>query len=88
MNIRIASGYTTRIKIITPIAMNNTEEIKELRKKGELTIETLKTFEGFENISDEEAKEIIKSLEQFAYILYQLHQLAYQNKIKSWKQAA
>lgn len=35
-----------------------------------LTLEKLKTFKGNENISNEQAIEILESIEQFAFVLY------------------
>ena len=35
-----------------------------------LTLEKLKTFKGNENICNEEAIEILESIEQFAFVLY------------------
>lgn len=36
----------------------------------QLTLEKLKTFKGNENISNEEAIEMLESIEQFAIVLY------------------
>lgn len=41
-------------------------------KREPLTIEKLKTFEGLENLTDEEAQEIIFSLVQLASITFEL----------------
>ena len=38
--------------------------------KNELTIAQLKSFQGFENISDEEAMEILVQLKEFSLMLY------------------
>ncbi len=37
--------------------------------KSKMSVERLKSFKGFENVSEDEADEIIKNLEQFAEIL-------------------
>ena len=37
-----------------------------------LTLEKLKTFKGNENISNEQAIEILESIEQFALVLYEV----------------
>ncbi|HKC67960.1 MAG TPA: hypothetical protein VKG26_06995 [Bacteroidia bacterium] len=39
--------------------------------KEELTVEKLKTFEGFENIGDEEAQETVFAIQTLASILYE-----------------
>lgn len=39
-----------------------------------LTLEKLRTYEGFENVSDEKGKEDIYFIESFANILYSLYQ--------------
>jgi predicted ATP-binding protein involved in virulence len=43
---------------------------RKSKATGRLTIESLRQFEGFENVSDEEADDIVKSLEQLAVLLY------------------
>ena len=35
-----------------------------------LTIEKLRTFKGYENTNDEQALEILESIQQFALVLY------------------
>jgi hypothetical protein len=45
---------------------------KELQEK--LTIDELRTFEGLENVSNEEAETIIESIDQFSILTYQLFQ--------------
>jgi|GEM_PF-1471861 hypothetical protein len=57
-------------------ANNNNEGIKYLGdngninpKKEALTIENLRTFEGFENVSDEEAMEIIRTIDTLCRIV-------------------
>lgn len=37
--------------------------------KSKMSVERLKSFKGFENVSEDEADEIINNLEQFAEIL-------------------
>ena len=37
--------------------------------KNKMSVERLKSFNGFENVNEDEADEIIKNLEQFALIL-------------------
>jgi geranylgeranyl pyrophosphate synthase len=44
------------------------ENNKEVHK-SKMSVERLKSFKGFENVSEEEADKIIKNLEQFAEIL-------------------
>ncbi len=46
--------------------MNN----KRINETEKLTTERLKKFEGFENIKEKEAEEIIKSYDLFASILF------------------
>jgi hypothetical protein len=41
-----------------------------------LTIEELRAFTGFENYTDEMAKETIASLESLSILFYELHQKA------------
>jgi hypothetical protein len=46
------------------------EQLMQINPKGEpLTIETLRSFQGLENITDEEGQEIIFSLQTFCSIL-------------------
>jgi hypothetical protein len=49
------------------------EEIRELKKKKELTLETLRTFEGLEEINDEEGLMVLEALEQLAKMFYRIH---------------
>lgn len=44
----------------------------EIKNVGELTVEKLRTYKKYENISEAEAKEKIKAIETFARILYNL----------------
>ncbi|MAM22651.1 MULTISPECIES: hypothetical protein [Flavobacteriaceae] len=44
------------------------EDNKEV-SKSKMSVERLKSFKGFENVSEDEADKIIKNLEQFAEIL-------------------
>ena len=46
----------------------------KFKQKRPLTPAQLRTFKGYENISDEEAKNIIQSVQQFTIIAYQLFQ--------------
>ena len=46
----------------------NKEDNKEV-SKSKMSVERLKSFKGFENVSEDEADKIIKNLEQFAEIL-------------------
>lgn len=46
------------------------EELKRINpEKQPLTVETLRTFKGMENLSDEEAQELIFSIQNFCAIL-------------------
>jgi ABC-type siderophore export system fused ATPase/permease subunit len=50
------------------------EEIKHINpEKKPLTIETLRSFSGFENVTDEEANEIIFSVQQFAELFHEFY---------------
>ncbi len=42
--------------------------------KSELTIEKLRTYSGFENVSEEEAKEHIELIKTFARVLFDVYQ--------------
>lgn len=48
-------------------------DVKEEKSKevhtSKMSVERLKTFKGFENVTEDEADEVIKNLEQFALIL-------------------
>ncbi len=48
------------------------EEKKKSREYKRLTIERVKKEKGLENLSDEEAREVIDTLEQYAIIMYNL----------------
>jgi len=48
---------------------NKSITTKDKETKG-LTVEKLRTFEGFEDIGDSEGEEIIKSLDVFSSIVY------------------
>ncbi|MCB0410570.1 MAG: hypothetical protein KDD29_10150 [Flavobacteriales bacterium] len=48
----------------------NTIRTKELLQSKKLDCDTLRTYEGFENISNKEAEFIIEQLERLALILY------------------
>jgi hypothetical protein len=45
------------------------KENKKEVSQNKMSVERLKSFKGFENVSEDEADEIIKNLEQFAEIL-------------------
>lgn len=48
------------------------ERIKKLNPKKEpLTKEKLRTFKGYENLSDEEISEVLFSIQSFSNILYE-----------------
>jgi hypothetical protein len=49
------------------------EKIKQEKEYKRLSIEELRSYEGCENYTDEEADEVIDSLEQFAIIMYNLY---------------
>lgn len=52
--------------------MNEIPQIKKLNpNKEELTVEKLKTFDGFENIEDKEAQETVFAIQTLASILYE-----------------
>lgn len=53
----------------TEIIISDEELMRINPEKKPLTVETLRTFKGMENLSDEEAQEIIFSLETFCIIL-------------------
>ncbi len=42
------------------------------RKHKRLTVEQLKTFKGFENYTEEQAEETIKTLETLSIVFYRL----------------
>lgn len=52
------------------VVRNETNEPSE----SWLTIERLRTYKGFENISDEQAEEEIKVLKTFILILYKMYE--------------
>lgn len=47
------------------------EIFNESDEKGSLTVEKLREFEGFENISDKEAGELINTYRQFSLLTYE-----------------
>ena len=51
----------------------NLNETTEKETKG-LTVEKLRTFEGFEDLSESEAEDIIKSYNIFATVTYNYFQ--------------
>jgi len=51
----------------------NDEKLRSINPKREpLTIEKLRTFKGMENLTDEQAQELLFSIQAFAIILYDL----------------
>jgi len=51
--------------------VNEIPIIKKLNpNKEELTVEKLKTFEGFENLEDKEAQETVFAIQTLASIIY------------------
>ena len=48
------------------------------KKHKQLTCDELRAFPGFENYTDEMAKETIASLESLSILFYELHQKALQ----------
>jgi hypothetical protein len=48
---------------------------------SELTYEKLKTYEGFENVSEAESEKIIEGIKRMAKILYLLYENEQQNKM-------
>ncbi len=45
--------------------------IKKEKGKEDLTVEKLRTFKGFEKVSDEEAEQIIHSVKELSVIICQ-----------------
>jgi hypothetical protein len=45
----------------------------ELKKQKKLSIDELKKFKGFENITDEESKQTIETLEKISNLFYDLY---------------
>ena len=54
------------------LADKSTFEVEQ--SKNELTIEKLRTYEGFENVDESEAKEHIKLIKTFARVLFDIYQ--------------
>lgn len=53
--------------------MSTKDKNKSLNpSKEQLSVEKLKTFSGFENISDKDAEEIVFAIQTFAIILHDL----------------
>lgn len=46
-------------------------DVKKEKGREELTVEKLRTFKEFENVSEEEAEKIIHSVKELSVILYQ-----------------
>lgn len=49
----------------------NTKKEKAAKR---LTVEELRNCKGFENYTDEEAEEVIQTLERLSILFYELHQ--------------
>lgn len=49
-------------------------------KPCSLTIEKLREFRGFENVSDEEAEKVIHSVKELSVILYQYYLIKKTNR--------
>jgi hypothetical protein len=53
-----------------------------LEPEEKLTIQTLKKFKGFENVTNEEASNIIYTIEQFSKVVYEMYLKSLQHKNK------
>ncbi|MGZ4100237.1 MAG: hypothetical protein ACXVNM_15225 [Bacteroidia bacterium] len=60
------------------VAMKASKEVSE--PKSALTYEKLKTYKGFENISEAESEEMITGIRKLAKILFYLYQHEQQQK--------
>lgn len=54
--------------------ISDNASLNQLPNKQELSIEKLRTYNGFENVSDDEAEEHLKLIKTFARILYDIYQ--------------
>lgn len=54
--------------------ISESASLSQLPNKQELSIEKLRTYNGFENVSDDEAEEHLKLIKTFARILYDIYQ--------------
>lgn len=55
-------------------AISDNASLNQLPNKQELSIEKLRAYNGFENVSDDEAEEHLKLIKTFARILYDIYQ--------------
>ncbi len=69
--IKLIYKMTEERKGCTEIIISDEELMRINPEKKPLTVETLRTFKGMETLSDEEAQEIIFSLETFCIILFE-----------------
>jgi hypothetical protein len=53
-----------------------------MKKHKRLSIEELRSFPGLENFSEEEAEEVIKTLETLSILLYELFMKVKQENVK------
>ncbi|MCG8402754.1 MAG: hypothetical protein MJA84_14365 [Firmicutes bacterium] len=60
--------------------MNNLNKKNQEEKNKGLTIEKLKKYQGFENLSDEEVKELIQNIDQLALVFYDYFKEAFNTK--------
>ena len=60
--------------------MNNLSKQNQEEKNKGLTIENLKKYQGFENLSDEEIKELIQNIDQLALVFYDYFKKAFDTK--------
>lgn len=54
--------------------ISESASLNQLPNKQELSIEKLRSYNGFENVSDDEAEEHVKLIKTFARILYDIYQ--------------
>lgn len=75
---------TTLIKGLTElwnVAMKTNETVNE--PESELTYEKLKTYKGFENITEPESVKYIESIKKLAKILFYLYEHEQQTELKT-----
>lgn len=58
------------IKIWPPEKINKSTNTTLKKRKDDLTIEELRNFPGFENMSEEELNQRVESLKEFSLLLY------------------
>ena len=58
------------------------ENLNKKNETGELTVERLKKFEGFEHLSDEEASEVIANYDRFLELTFTSFQRRINKKIR------